>query len=74
MLQRRAEQAGIEGAVNPHGFRHGFAKHYLLSGGDLGTLADILGHSSVEVTKTYYGIFTIQELQEKHRRHSPIAK
>jgi integrase/recombinase XerC len=74
MLTRRAEQAGIQGAVNPHSFRHGFAKHYLLDGGDLGTLADILGHTSVEVTKDYYGVFTFQELQEKHRRHSPIAK
>jgi site-specific recombinase XerD len=74
MLQRRAERAGVEGAVNPHAFRHGFARFYLLDGGDLGTLADILGHSSVEVTKAYYGVFTFQELQEKHRRHSPIAK
>jgi site-specific recombinase XerD len=74
MLTRRAEEAGIEGAVNPHSFRHGFAKHYLLDGGDLGTLADILGHASVEVTKDYYGIFTVGELRVKHRRHSPIAK
>jgi len=74
MLQRRAERAGVEGASNPHAFRHGFARFYLLDGGDLGTLADILGHSSVEVTKAYYGVFTFQELQEKHRRHSPIAK
>ena len=74
MLQRRAERAGVEGASNTHAFRHGFARFYLLDGGDLGTLADILGHSSVEVTKAYYGVFTFQELQEKHRRHSPIAK
>ena len=74
MLQRRAERAGVEGASNTHAFRHSFAKNYLLSGGDLGTLADILGHSSVEVTKAYYGVFTLQELQEKHRRHSPIRK
>jgi len=74
MLQRRAERAGVEGASNTHAFRHGFARFYLLDGGDLGTLADILGHSSVEVTKAFYGVFTFQELQEKHRRHSPIAK
>jgi len=74
MLQRRAERASIEGAVNPHSFRHAFAREFLLSGGDLGTLADILGHSSVEVTKEFYGIFTVQELQEKHRRHSPITR
>lgn len=74
MLQRRAEKVGIEGSVNPHAFRHGFARFYLLDGGDLGTLADLLGHSSVEVTKAFYGVFTFQELQEKHRQHSPIAK
>lgn len=74
MLKRRAEQAGIEGSINPHAFRHGFARFYLLDGGDLGSLADIMGHASVEVTKDYYGVFTLSELQEKHRRHSPITK
>jgi len=74
MLKRRAKRAGVAGAVNPHSFRHAFARGFLLSGGDLGTLADILGHSSVEVTKAFYGIFTIQELQEKHQRHSPVAR
>jgi site-specific recombinase XerD len=60
--------------LNAHAFRHGFARAYLTAGGDLGTLADILGHSTVEVTKSYYGIFTIDELQQKHDRHSPIAR
>jgi site-specific recombinase XerD len=74
MLMRRGKRAGCEGPVNPHAFRHGFARSYLLSGGDLGTLADILGHSTVEVTKSYYGIFTADELQRKHDEHSPIIK
>lgn len=74
MLTRRAKQAGITGPVNPHSFRHAFARDFLLDGGDLGTLADLLGHTSVLVTKDFYGIFTIQELQEKHARHSPIAQ
>lgn len=74
MLRRRARQAGIEGAVNPHAFRHAFAREFLLDGGDLGTLSDILGHASVETTKSFYGIFTIQELQARHRQHSPVAR
>ncbi len=74
MLKRRAKKAGAQGPVNPHAFRHFFAREFLLSGGDLGTLADLMGHSSVEVTKSSYGIFTIGELQEKHRRHSPVAR
>jgi site-specific recombinase XerD len=74
MLRRRGEQAGCTGPVNPHAFRHGFARHFLMSGGDLGTLSDIMGHCDVSVTKSFYGIFTTVELQQKHELHSPIAK
>ncbi len=74
MLKRRAQRAGVKGRVNPHAFRHFFAREFLMNGGDLATLADLMGHSSVEVTKASYAIFTVRELQEKHRRHSPVAK
>jgi site-specific recombinase XerD len=74
MLDTRAKQAGCEGPTNAHAFRHAFARDFLLSGGDLGTLADLLGHEDIRTTKEYYGIFLIEELQEKHRRHSPIAQ
>jgi site-specific recombinase XerD len=74
MLRRQAKRAGVTGRVNPHSFRHMFACEYLLSGGDLATLADLLGHSSVEVTKTFYAIFTFSGLQHVHSRHSPIAR
>jgi site-specific recombinase XerD len=74
MLERRGRQAGCNGPTNPHAFRHGFARHYLMNGGDLGTLSDLMGHTDVQVTKSFYGIFTTEELQEKHGRHSPIAK
>jgi integrase/recombinase XerD len=73
MLRRRKAEAGIEGIVNPHAFRHAFAREFLLNGGDLGTLSDLMGHSSVEVTKSYYAIFTVNELREKHHKHSPVA-
>ncbi|NLX42132.1 MAG: tyrosine-type recombinase/integrase, partial [Chloroflexi bacterium] len=74
ILQRRATEAGIEGPVNPHSFRHAFARDFLMHGGDLASLADLMGHSSVTVTRDYYAVFAIQELQEKHARHSPIAQ
>lgn len=74
MLRRRARRAGVTGPVNPHAFRHAFARAFLMDGGDLATLADLLGHSSVKVTKESYAIFTIRELKEKHRRHSPVAR
>jgi site-specific recombinase XerD len=74
MLKRRARQAGVPGPVNPHAFRHAYAREFLLSGGDLGTLADLMGHDDVSTTKAWYGVFTVRELQEKHRRHSMIAR
>ena len=74
MLKRKAKQAGITGTVNPHSFRHAFAREFLMSGGDLGTLSDLLGHTDIKVTKDYYAIFLIQDLQKKHQRHSPVAR
>ncbi|NLF02991.1 MAG: tyrosine-type recombinase/integrase [Anaerolineales bacterium] len=73
-INRRARRAGIEGSVSVHGFRHAFARGYLMSGGDLGSLADILGHSDIRTTADYYGVFSIQELQRKHREHSPMSR
>lgn len=74
MLKRRAKRAGAEGPVNPHSFRHAFARDYLKSGGDLASLADLMGHEDMSITKEWYSVFTIGDLQEKHRRHSPIAQ
>lgn len=71
-LRQRA--GGVEGRCNPHSFRHAFARGYILNGGDLATLADILGHADVTVTKQFYSTFQFSELQEKHRRYSPVAR
>ncbi len=72
MLSRRAERVGITGKVNAHSFRHAFARDFLMSGGDLAALSDLLGHSDVLVTKEFYGILTGEELRQKHAQHSPI--
>ena len=74
VLTMRGRRAGVSGPVNPHSLRHAFARDYLTSGGDLATLSDILGHTSVAVTKAFYAVFTTQELQAKHAQHSPIAR
>lgn len=72
MLARRAARVGVVGRVNPHSFRHAFARDFLMSGGDLGTLSDLMGHSSVLVTKDFYGVLTAGELRQKHAQHSPV--
>lgn len=74
ILKRLKAKAGVTGRVNPHSFRHGFAREYLINGGDLATLAQLMGHTNVQVTASFYAIFTMRELQEQHRQFSPIAK
>ncbi|MEI2692656.1 MAG: tyrosine-type recombinase/integrase [Anaerolineae bacterium] len=74
VLRRLAATAKTTGAVNPHSFRHGFAREFIISGGDMGTLADILGHADIQTTWESYAIFKLAELQAKHEQHSPIAK
>lgn len=72
ILKRLKAKAGVTGRVNPHSFRHGFAKTYLMSGGDLATLAQLMGHSSQAVTSDFYAVFTADELTTMHAKHSPL--
>jgi integrase/recombinase XerD len=72
MLIRLKRKAGVSGRCNPHSFRHGFARMYLEHGGDLATLAQLMGHSTVNVTTQYYARFTDQELARRHEQFSPL--
>lgn len=48
------EKTGIKGSkIFPHNFRHLFARAYYNSTKDLVGLADLLGHSSLNVTRVY---------------------
>jgi site-specific recombinase XerD len=54
-----------------HGLRHGFARMWLLKGGDAFSLQLLLGHTSAEVTKRYVTLWG-SDLQRLHRERSPI--
>ncbi len=74
MLERVGKRAGVKGRVNAHSFRHAFARSFLRNGGNLATLARLLGHTpGSPVTAKYYAVWDDQELQEFHRRYSPLA-
>jgi len=60
-------------ALGPHMLRHTFARLYLLNGGDLATLSQLLGHSDVSVTVRFYARFADEELRRKHAQHNPLA-
>lgn len=54
----------------PHTFRRGFAVEFLRNGGDVFTLQQILGHSSLEMTRRYV-TFLDEDLKAAHLRFSP---
>jgi len=74
MLRRRKRRCGIDGRVNPHAFRHAFAREYLQNGGDLASVSDLMGHSQIIVTKNNYAVFLPEEHRDKHKAFSPVSQ
>jgi integrase len=68
-LRRLAKRAGVCGRVNPHSFRHAFARDLLRRGCDLSRVSRMMGHSSVVVTASYYAVFVEDELAEAYDRY-----
>jgi integrase/recombinase XerD len=58
--------------MNPHKFRHTFATHFIINGGDPFSLKDLLGHSNIETTNIYVDM-SRKDLKTKHDKHSIFA-
>ncbi|MCS7193293.1 MAG: tyrosine-type recombinase/integrase, partial [Armatimonadetes bacterium] len=56
-----------------HGLRHGFARLWLLLGGDAFSLQSLLGHTSSEMTKRYATLWG-RDLKEIHSQVSPVDR
>lgn len=65
-------KAGIEGVrVSPHTLRHTFAVLYIRNGGDSFSLQEILGHSTLEMTRRYVHLAR-RDVSEQHKKFSPM--
>jgi hypothetical protein len=66
-----AARVGVENA-DVHRFRHTFAINYLRNGGDAYTLQILLGHTSMEMVRTYIQIAQ-SDIEARHLKASPVA-
>jgi integrase/recombinase XerD len=75
-VQNRIEKygvlAGIKGVrCSCHTFRHTFAKLSVQQGANIFELQTILGHTSMEIVKTYVNLFGT-DVRDSHKRFSPV--
>src|SRR5258708_1884509 len=68
-IRRRADLSRDK-RISPHIFRHTFAVRYLMLGGDIYTLQELLGHEDIATIKNYMHLNDTL-VQEQKRKFSP---
>ena len=71
-FSRHKKKTGIN-RLHAHLCRHTFSLNYLLNGGDIYSLKEILGHTTLEMVNKYLH-FTKAQITARHREFSPMDR
>jgi len=72
MIQRLGQVSGVP-RLHAHLLRHTFAVNYLMNGGDVFTLQQILGHTTLEMVRHYINLANAHVMTQ-HKRFSPVDR
>jgi site-specific recombinase XerD len=72
IIRRIAAKSGVT-RLHPHLCRHTFATNYLINGGDVFSLQQILGHTTLEMVKRYITLAS-SHVTAQHRKYSPMDR
>jgi len=72
MFARLAQRSGVQ-RLHAHLCRHTFATRFLINGGDVFTLQQILGHSTLEMVRHYVNLAS-NHVAIQHQRFSPLDR
>jgi len=70
LFNRLRTRSGVT-RLHPHLCRHTFATRYLMNGGDVFSLQQILGHTSLEMVRRYVNLASAH-VAVQHRKYSPM--
>ena len=73
LIQKLRIKLNLPDHATPHSFRHAFATQLLAGGGDLRSIQDLLGHSSLSTTQRYTSV-EVSGLLEVHKNSHPRSR